>query len=39
MGSRVAARTFDRQVTERKVPAAILNRLSRTGTPVTVRIA
>jgi chromosome condensin MukBEF MukE localization factor len=39
LGNRVAARTFDRQITELKVRAAILNRFSRMGTPVTVRIA
>jgi transposase-like protein len=36
---RVAAHTFDRQVTELKIRAAILNRFSRMGAPVTVRIA
>ena len=34
---RVAARTFDRQITEIKVRAAILNRFSEIGTPMTVR--
>ena len=39
LGQRVIARTFDRQITEPKVRAAILNRFSEIGTPVTVRIA
>lgn len=39
LGHRVAARTFDRQVTELKVRAAILNRFSQIGTPNTVRVA
>ena len=39
LGQRVIARTFDRQITELKVRAAILNRFSEIGTPVTVRIA
>jgi hypothetical protein len=39
LGQRVVARTFDRQITELKVRAAILNRFSEIGTPVTVRIA
>ena len=38
LGQRVVARTFDRQITELKVRAAILNRFSEIGTPVTVRI-
>ena len=38
LGPRVAARTFDRQITELKVRAAILNRFSQIGTPNTVRI-
>jgi hypothetical protein len=38
-GQRVVARTFDRQITELKVRAAILNRFSEIGTPVTVRLA
>lgn len=36
---RVMARTFDRQITELKVRAAILNRFSQIGTPNTVRVA
>lgn len=36
---RLAARTFDRQKTELKVRAAILNRFSQIGMPNTVRIA
>jgi hypothetical protein len=39
LGQRVASRTFDRQITELKVRAAILNRFSEIGTPVTVRLA
>ena len=39
LGQRVIARTFDRQITELKVRAAILNRFSEIGTPVAVRIA
>ena len=39
LGQRVTARTFDRQITELKVRAAILNRFSQIGTPNTVRAA
>jgi hypothetical protein len=39
LGQRVVARTFDRQITELKVRAAILNRFSEIGTPMTVRVA
>ena len=39
LGQRVAARTFDRQITELKVRAAILNRFSLIGTPNTIRVA
>jgi hypothetical protein len=39
LGQRVMARTFDRQITELKVHAAILNRFSKIGTPNTVHIA
>jgi IS5 family transposase len=39
LGDRLAARTFDRQITELKVRAAILNRFSQIGTPNTIRIA
>lgn len=39
LGSRVAARTFERQITELKVRAAILNRFSKTGTQITARVA
>lgn len=39
LGHRVMARTFDRQITELKVRAAILNRFSQIGTPNTVRVA
>lgn len=38
LGSRLAARTFERQITELKVRAAILNRFSQIGTPNTVRV-
>jgi IS5 family transposase len=38
LGQRVAARTFDRQITELKVRAAILNRFSQIGTPNTIRV-
>jgi hypothetical protein len=36
LGQRVYARTFDRQTTELKIRAAILNRFSEKGTPVCV---
>lgn len=39
LSQRVVARTFDRQITELKVRAAILSRFSKIATPVTVRIA
>lgn len=39
LGQRLAARTFDRQTTELKVRAAILNRFSQIGTPNTIRVA
>ncbi len=39
LGQRVMARTFDRQITELKIRAAILNRFSQIGTPNTIRIA
>lgn len=39
LGHRVAARSFDRQITELKVRAAILNRFSAIGTPITARVA
>ena len=39
LGQRVASRTFDRQITELKVRAAILNRFSQIGTPNTVRVS
>jgi hypothetical protein len=39
MGQRVVARTFDRQITELKACAEILNRFSKVGTPITVCIA
>ncbi len=39
LGEHVAPRTFDRQITELKVRAAVLNRFSQLGTPNTVRVA
>ena len=39
LGERVASRTFDRQITELKLRAAVLNRFSQIGTPNTVRLA
>lgn len=39
LGQRLAARTFDRQITELKVRAAILNRFSQIGAPNTMRVA
>lgn len=39
LDQRVAARTFDRQITELKVRAAILNRFSQIGTPNTIRVS
>ena len=39
LSGRVMARTFDRQITELKVRAAILNRFSQIGTPNTIRVA
>jgi hypothetical protein len=39
LGQRVTARTFERQITELKARAAILNRFSQIGTPNTVRVA
>jgi hypothetical protein len=39
LGQRVASRTFDRQMTELKVRAAILNRFSAIGTPTTALAA
>ena len=39
LGERVMARDFDRQVAELQVRAAVLNRFTRLGTPVTVRVA
>jgi len=38
LSGRVAARTFDRQITELKVRAAILNRFSKIGTPNTIHV-
>ena len=39
LGQRVASRTLERQITELKLRAAVLNRFSQTGTPTTVRVA
>ncbi len=39
LGERVRARDFERQVAELQVRAAILNRFTALGTPVTVRVA
>ncbi|WP_028456099.1 IS5 family transposase [Chitinilyticum litopenaei] len=39
LGERVKARTFERQVAELQVRAALLNRFTQLGTPVTVRVA
>jgi hypothetical protein len=39
LGERVMARDFDRQVAELQVRAALLNRFTLLGTPVTVRVA
>lgn len=39
LGERVMARDFDRQVAELQVRAALLNRFTQLGTPVTVRVA
>ena len=39
LGHRVAAHTFERQITELKVRASVLNRFSELGTPKTVRVA
>lgn len=36
LGERVVARDFDRQVAELQVGAAVLNRFTRLGTPITV---
>ena len=39
LGERVAARTFDRQITELKLGASVLNRFAQIGTPTTIHIA
>jgi Transposase DDE domain len=39
LGQRVVSRTFDRQITELKIRAAVLNRFSQIGTPTTIRVA
>jgi hypothetical protein len=39
LDQRVASRTFDRQITELKVRAVILNCFSQIGTPNTIRAA
>ena len=38
LGERIMARDFDRQVAELQVRAAMLNRFTRLGTPVTVPV-
>ena len=38
LGERVMARDFDRHVAELQVQAAMLNRFTRLGTPVTVSV-
>jgi len=38
LGERVIARDFDRQVAELQVRAAVLNRFTRLGTPITVPV-
>ncbi len=38
LGERVMARDFDRQVAELQVRAAVLNRFTQLGTPVTVPV-
>jgi hypothetical protein len=35
-GERIMARDFDRQVAELQIRAAVLNRCTRPGTPITV---
>ena len=39
LGPRVASRTLDRQTTELKVRAKVLNRFSRIGSPTTIRLS
>jgi hypothetical protein len=39
LGERVMARTFERQVVELQVRAAVLNRFTHLGTPVTRAVA
>ena len=36
LGPRIASRTFDRQTTELKVRAEVLNRFSQIGSPTTI---
>ena len=38
LGERVMAREFDRQIAELQVRAAVLNRFTRLGTPITVSV-
>lgn len=38
LGERVIARDFDRQVAELQVRAAVLNRFTRLGTPITAPV-
>jgi hypothetical protein len=39
LGERLMARTFIRQTAELQIRAALLNRFSQLGTPVTTRVA
>ena len=39
LGERVMARTFERQVVELHIRAALLNRFTQLGRPVTVPVA
>lgn len=39
LGERVASRSFDRQITELKVRAAVLNCFSQIATPNTIRVS
>lgn len=39
LGERIMARDFDHQVAELQVRAAVLNRFTRLGTPITVTMA
>lgn len=39
LGERVRSRDFDRQVAELQIRAAILNRITALGNPITQRVA